>query len=75
MITSVLSSMLIDSLEIPYISHYRKDHWEIHDLFIEHTDRPSRFYLWVIYDLDEKWFKFSQEKEKLKKSFSYFPEV
>lgn len=72
-ITAVLEDLLVQHLEIPYISYYRKDHWDITDFFSLDVAKTS--YLWLIHELDEKYYKLSQERDKLKDLYSAVPEV
>ena len=67
--------MLREHLEIPFISYYRKDRWEVDDAFPKEDERPKNAYLWQIYDWDEKYHKFSMERKKLQQLFSSVPEV
>ena len=75
MIAKVLQLMLQEYLEIPFISYYRKDQWEIDEAFQEGDPRPKNSYLWQIYDWDEKWYRFSQERERLKALFDSVNDV
>lgn len=56
-IKQVLEYMLVQHLDIPFISHYRKE-------FIENIENDAD--LWKIYDLDEQWCQLNKKREEIK---------